>query len=323
CEMCPRNMESTPEGNMPMEIFEKLEPCLGKIRSVFLAGFGEPLIHPQLPEMIDRCKAKGCYVLFATNGFLLVDNLADRLLRTKIDAIAVSIDAGDAKTYLPIRGRSLQDFDRLIEILRILKEARARSEHKPYMYWCFVMMKKNIHTLPQAVRLAAELGFDNLTAKHMESGTSYENLGEALYNTGIHPPIDDETEQRYQQFVAEARGVAKKCNITLDVHPREYQVGHQCLNEPLRRLYVDYRGNVSKCCYLNIHDVRPYQKKRNEDNGIMGNLKDASLEAILEGEKHRVFVAAWEQGRIPEACHGCVQLERVDYHKKWPKVDGL
>lgn len=53
---------------------------------------GEPLLHPELPSMIERARGHGMFVTLITNGYLLSPELIGRLGRAGLDHLQISID---------------------------------------------------------------------------------------------------------------------------------------------------------------------------------------------------------------------------------------
>jgi molybdenum cofactor biosynthesis enzyme MoaA len=73
-------------------------------RSVLrIAADGEPLINPHAVDMVKYAKARGLTVSLTTNGILLTEPVARRLLAAGIDAIDVSVDAASPETYAKVR----------------------------------------------------------------------------------------------------------------------------------------------------------------------------------------------------------------------------
>lgn len=71
-------------------------------------GGGEPMMHPQMVEMISYAKELGCAVWLNTNGSLFGPNNVGRsklqkLIDVNTDLIEFSMDAGDASTYALVR----------------------------------------------------------------------------------------------------------------------------------------------------------------------------------------------------------------------------
>jgi MoaA/NifB/PqqE/SkfB family radical SAM enzyme len=65
---------------------------------------GEPLIHPQIYDMLEYAvKNSGTKVTLTTNGTLLNEKNIEKLLNTGIDLVDVSIDAFTKETYSKVR----------------------------------------------------------------------------------------------------------------------------------------------------------------------------------------------------------------------------
>ena len=60
CRMCVKYTAGSciAEGDMPLELFKKLLPSLGHVRTLILNGIGEPLLHPDLDEIIALARAR-------------------------------------------------------------------------------------------------------------------------------------------------------------------------------------------------------------------------------------------------------------------------
>ena len=71
-------------------------------------GGGEPLLHPELPEMIVDAKKKGAKVWLNTNGSMFGPDSKGRarlesIIESGVDMIEFSMDAADAQTYSQLR----------------------------------------------------------------------------------------------------------------------------------------------------------------------------------------------------------------------------
>ena len=68
------------------------------------ASNGEPMIHPQIYEMLKYAVDKsGTKITLTTNGTLLNEKNIERLLETGVDVVDISIDAFSAETYSRVR----------------------------------------------------------------------------------------------------------------------------------------------------------------------------------------------------------------------------
>ena len=53
---------------------------------------GEPLLHPELDDLIRRIRSHGCIATLITNGYLLTPDRIQRLNRAGLDSLQISID---------------------------------------------------------------------------------------------------------------------------------------------------------------------------------------------------------------------------------------
>lgn len=88
---------------------------------------GEPLLHPQLPEMVKYAKNKGIMdVYFNTNAILLTEEKFERLIDASLDRISISIEGFKKESYEKYRVGA--KFERLFENVIRLKEIRDRRK---------------------------------------------------------------------------------------------------------------------------------------------------------------------------------------------------
>lgn len=114
---------------IPSEIFKMVADECGKFKSFMrITGGGEPLIHPDLIDLIIYAKSAGAGVGIITNGSLLFPEKSDKLLAANADAIEISVDAADKETYSKIR-RGL-DWDVLMSNIKHLVEKRNKLQAK-------------------------------------------------------------------------------------------------------------------------------------------------------------------------------------------------
>ena len=109
CEMCPvpKNMElmgGRARAVMKPDVFRRvLAQLSGRRYSLCLNQLGEPLLNKHVVDYVKWAKADGHHVGFYTNGTLLNQLLADRLLDAGLDYIVFSIDGATKETFERIR----------------------------------------------------------------------------------------------------------------------------------------------------------------------------------------------------------------------------
>jgi len=105
--MCPREL-NRPFGYMGIKLFHKIidESILyGKRLIITINKDGEPLLHPELPQMIQYAKDKKAAfkINFYTNGILLTEEKSLELIKSGLDTIHISIDAFTNETYKKVK----------------------------------------------------------------------------------------------------------------------------------------------------------------------------------------------------------------------------
>jgi len=149
---------------------------------IFLGGFGEPLSHPRIADMVNAAKSIGSETELISNGILLDDSMAERLITAGLDRLWVSIDGASPASYADVRLG-----DHLPEIITNLERLRARSR-KPELGISFVAMKRNIADLPAVLDLAKRLGASQFSLSNVEPYTG-DMEKEILYARSVFESI--------------------------------------------------------------------------------------------------------------------------------------
>ncbi len=110
------------DNSIPHPSLKDLKRRIRKIRElgclrIGLQG-GEPLLHPDIIEVVRYCKAVGLRTSLSTNGFMLTPELVRDLEKARIDALQVSVDR---MTPIPSTRKSLKT---VIPKLEYLKASR-------------------------------------------------------------------------------------------------------------------------------------------------------------------------------------------------------
>jgi MoaA/NifB/PqqE/SkfB family radical SAM enzyme len=105
---------------------------------------GEPLIHPQIYEMLKYAvENSGTKVTLTTNGTLLSEKNVERLLNTGVDVVDISIDAYSRETYSKIRAKGDLDVTASNTINLINESAKRGAKSKIVV--SYVESSENAH----------------------------------------------------------------------------------------------------------------------------------------------------------------------------------
>lgn len=244
CIMCPwrgTHQATARDGIMSQEVWEAIRPHLSQILSVDFSGGGEPLLQPRLQEWIAESKGAGCETGFLTNGLLMKEKTAERMIRAGLDWVGFSMDGATVEVYEEIRTGS--NFQRVCKNLTHV--ATLRAGKVPKIMINFVLMDKNFHQVEEIVRLASRLGVDQVNFKQCDVIRGEEGKGWGLF-------AREETKEvrRLKKALAKARRLAKKLDIrttAFSFTPEELPV---CEQDPRDSLFIRYDGLVAPCINL-------------------------------------------------------------------------
>ncbi|HWQ53967.1 MAG TPA: radical SAM protein [Bryobacteraceae bacterium] len=171
CVHCyqPKNgdslLEPRPIGEALRREFASLYPYVATVR---LQG-GELFAIPGFSEMLDDVGAvvDRPIVSISTNATLIDEGWAERIVRTPLQNVTVSIDAAHPDTFARLRrGSRLEDV--LANIRRIQRWKEKLGSKYPYIDSFFVVMRSNFREIPEYVRMMRELGLLAVSLQTLE-----------------------------------------------------------------------------------------------------------------------------------------------------------
>lgn len=123
----PVTSQSLARSPISLDWAEKLLSELAEVDDVrlTLGGVGDPLLHPQLVELIDGAHARGIGAIHVETDLIeLTDAQADQLTSGKVDVITIDIPAMQPQTYTRVMG-----VDRMAQVLdNVRKLASLRAQ---------------------------------------------------------------------------------------------------------------------------------------------------------------------------------------------------
>jgi len=106
CSTCMRNVWDVKYAGMTAETFNRILSSLEGLPQkpeLFFGGYGEPLSHPRILEMVEQAKKAGYFVSLITNGILLTEQVTRRLIELRLDKLWVSMDGASPECYADVR----------------------------------------------------------------------------------------------------------------------------------------------------------------------------------------------------------------------------
>jgi MoaA/NifB/PqqE/SkfB family radical SAM enzyme len=114
---------------MPMDVFdlavEQLKEFPSKIKQVSLVGFGEPLLNKNLPKMIETVKNNNLTdnILVITNASLLTNETAEKLVRSGLNFLRISLQGITSESYYKTCGAKIE-FEKLYNQIKYFSEIK-------------------------------------------------------------------------------------------------------------------------------------------------------------------------------------------------------
>ena len=169
CPMCPRETHRQPKEDMTDAIFEKLvSESGGSAEHMMLIGLGEPFLDPKIFDRIEYCETHRISTLLSTNGTLLDEEAAGKLLDTPIEHVTLSFDGATKESYEYYRkgARFEKVRDNFVRFARLKHQRKSRVQVVAQM----VRMERNAHEVDDFVRFwSAVPGVDQVRVKEDET----------------------------------------------------------------------------------------------------------------------------------------------------------
>ncbi|MDH7499594.1 MAG: radical SAM protein [candidate division NC10 bacterium] len=331
CRICIRRSWADQQGMMEMATYGALMkqlPHLPTLEVLQFGGFGEPLLHPEIERMLRMAKEGGRKTELITNGLLLDEAMAERLVNSRLDTVIFSMEGLSAETFEAVRvGASFETFRENIRTLAKVKSAKSRA--RPRVGMEFVILRRNVQDLEKLLSFSSEMEASFVIINNLLPHTE-EMKDQALYNnwTVISPPpssFSSRRKVRSQTFQDYAQIRLPKIQLSEENYRPLFKLLRFRSHEaPLfdsqgpREIYcrfvnegylaIGWDGEVSPCLAL-MHSYGCYILDRYKQirRYRLGNVGEKSLKEIWEGEEYSGFrsrVRAFEFSPCAE-CGGC------------------
>jgi radical SAM protein with 4Fe4S-binding SPASM domain len=247
------------------------------VRVVIFSG-GEPLLRPDLFELLDRARERGIAAQLSTNGVGIDAAVAERLASAGVAYVGVSIDglAAFNDEYRGLPG----GFEAALRGLRCAKRAGMRTGLR------MTLTRRNVAQLPAMAEVARGAGADRFYVSHLlYSGRGFHVAADDLSRAQARAALESLFERAESLLVAgESLRVVTGSNDYDGVFLLRW-IGERYgakAAERVRRLLRQRGGNSAGERILNIDSrgrVHPDQFWR---SAVLGDVRRQSFAAILE-----------------------------------------
>jgi putative metalloenzyme radical SAM/SPASM domain maturase len=171
CAMCVKHSTGweCAEALMERRVFEALTPVFPGLDTLNLNGVGESMLHPELAPFIAFARERvpaSCSIGFQSNGMLLNQALAERLMDAGLDRICFSVDSPDPDELGRFRAGS--ELDRVAGAFAMMRRAAARPGTRPLSLGAQAVVNAQTHAaLPDMVSWCADRDAEFVIVSHV------------------------------------------------------------------------------------------------------------------------------------------------------------
>jgi MoaA/NifB/PqqE/SkfB family radical SAM enzyme len=270
-----------------MDGFKKILGRLPYLTSLSFAGQGEPLLNPEMFDLLEYSARRVLRIYLISNALTLNDSSARRLLKIPGLNILFSLKGKDAAEFAEITCLPERLFDQQMENIRRIAELRNTTRANLYLRAGYVLTKRNYRYMNEVISLVEGLGvdrlqFDNLVPLHnMEEGTG------SLY--------EDDVEVR--EYIEELKKIPRKVRIDYPTLIRNHSHTYYCRGF-VEMPGIDAHGNLTGC--MRVRTPQPEQGNIFRDADFMNNPH------FLEARQ------GFLNKQIPTQCKTCVEMSGID-----------
>ncbi|MBU0547919.1 MAG: radical SAM protein [Candidatus Omnitrophica bacterium] len=281
----------------PLKRFEALIKELKAMhtKTVTLCAEGEPLLHPQIKEIVELCQRHALNIEIMTNAYYLDRENIVFFKKAGVKKIMVSLHSADSLTFEKIRPfKTKESFERIIENLLFLKHIKGKNK-EPRLFIINAISSLNYQNVPDMAKLAEDLSASKVLFKPVSlipGLPGYLELSKANKETLINSLIKLSKEINTANNIRSYLGV---------LHNNALAEGnlHRFKKKPpfsLCRCHIPWTSSV-----INIKgDVIGCVHSRGE---ILGNIFKSSFKDTWFGKKYNLFRKTYY---CPKNCSGKV-----------------
>jgi SynChlorMet cassette radical SAM/SPASM protein ScmF len=222
--------------SLDLDLFKSIlrQAKLMKVPGIKLTG-GEPLLHPQIHEILEIIRTEGLGLTMETNGVLCTPEIAQQLSQIASSSklfVSVSMDGADPETHEWIRGVK-GSFEATLEGIRNLVSYNIHPQI------IMTVMNRNKDQMEAMVRLAESLSAESVKYNVLQPTAR----GEKMHEQGETLPINELIE--VGKWVETTLAPSSKLRVVYD-HPVAFR--------PLSRMFGE-GGGCSVCGIFGIIGV--------------------------------------------------------------------
>jgi radical SAM protein with 4Fe4S-binding SPASM domain len=250
------------ETDLFIKVMKELGPYLYNLNLYFQ---GEPMLHPLLFTFLEN--SRDIHTVVSTNGHFLSDENAEKIVKSRLNKLIISVDGLDQKTYSAYRVDG--DLNRVLDGIKTISLIKEKFRSSLEIELQFLVNRYNEAQIPAVKQFAASVRA-KLRLKSMQIINSRE---------------------------IEAWQPSKEIFRRYGMEDGHYTIKNSFKNRCARMWFnpvITWDGKVVPCCFDKDAEY------------VMGDLNNDSFRDIWDGPKYRIFRKSILTGRhMIEMCRNC------------------
>jgi radical SAM protein with 4Fe4S-binding SPASM domain len=250
CPMCPRENIYFPPRDMDIALFRKIiDEAKDYLEFAVPYGVGEPLLNPEIFDMIAYCRRLKVPSGISTNATILNEESSRKLIESGLDYIIFAFDGATKESFETYRKGA--NFEKVRQNILKFLEVKKRLGSGIFCIIQMVALKDNRKEIPDLIRMWRVEGVDEIRIKKDE----VHNEGSAIPGDNLNRP----------------------------------PLRHPCYLLWRGPMYIHYDGTVYPCCYIYpeepVGDVRKNSLGEIWNSESMVRLREAHISSKLSNYK--------------------------------------
>ncbi|MFH2012808.1 MAG: radical SAM protein [Pseudomonadota bacterium] len=266
------------------------------VKSIMLAGEGEPMLHNGLPTIIKTAKESEIDVSITTNGSVGNYEMWQEILPL-LAWIRFSVDAGTAGIYAKVHNVSEESFHKTIRNISEAVKVKKESNIPIAIGVQFLIMPENYSTIEDALCLFSEIGIDYFSLKPYS----------------LHPQMINKTDVTYtsemMDHIEEIISRHKKSTKMSIIFRKESMGKYMNRNKMFKHChalpfwgYISSKGDFYTCSVF-----------LGDERFKTGNIYENDMGSILLGERRQMSIKHGEKDLlIEDECRLNCRMARIN-----------
>jgi MoaA/NifB/PqqE/SkfB family radical SAM enzyme len=243
-----KSLEEESRLRSTLDTISRLDNFITCAEQIVDCGYGEPLLNPDLPQILDELNGRRIRLEMTSNGVLLTPDIRKVLLGKQL-TLYVSIDSATEAGYRRYRHASLA---KILNNLRNLCMEKKKYGGLPRVVVSFIAMSSNVREFEQFLERMVATGVDAIKIRSLYCDPGFDTINGSASALSFNYRDERLDTDALTEFLDKARTLADSAGIALfcehDFSEELKGAKVPVCSEPWQTIYILHRG-IMPCCF--------------------------------------------------------------------------